>query len=437
MTNDINHKILVIDDSPAIHEDFKKILVKDSAKPAVDSAKAAFLGSSAPAAEPEGTSFEMHSAHQGQEGLAMLKEARAAGQPFAMAFVDVRMPPGWDGVRTIEEMWAEDSELEVVMCTAYSDYSWNETLSKLGSSDQLLILKKPFDPVEICQLASALTAKWSMRQRERTLLAELTRKEQEARAYASSLETVNRALESSKAMSERSDHLKNDFIAQLSGAIHASVTGILESAVHACSDASGENLQSVENLLTSSRRVLSSLDELGTLAELDAGRMTFTAAEDCPRTIAEETVEELRPLAQAKGITLEFIQTDPDVSITMLDHYCLKRALSQLLRNGIEHTSEGSVTLSMGTRATSNWKEQLLLFEVQDTGSGIAPEHQATIFEPFYNSREDNDARGTGLGLTVVKRLASLMRAEVSVRSTPGSGSCFSLTLPLPKVSMS
>jgi two-component system NtrC family sensor kinase len=83
-----------------------------------------------------------------------------------MAFVDMRMPPGWDGVKRIERLWAADPRLQVVICTAYSDTSWEEVLQRLDARDRLLILKKPFDNIEERQLACGLYAKWRMAERE-------------------------------------------------------------------------------------------------------------------------------------------------------------------------------------------------------------------------------------------------------------------------------
>ena len=157
-----NRRILLIDDNPAIHQDFAKILGGSGEEPsALGDVEAALFGE-----EPAGESapvraeaYELDSAFQGQEALAKLEAARAAGQPYAMAFVDVRMPPGWDGVETIQRLWAVDPYLQAVICTAYSDYSWSEMIARLGQSDRLLILKKPFDSIEACQIASALTEK--------------------------------------------------------------------------------------------------------------------------------------------------------------------------------------------------------------------------------------------------------------------------------------
>ena len=114
-------------------------------------------------------------------------QARKEGLPYAMVFLDVRMPPGWDGIETAQKLWEADPDLQIVLCTAYSDYSWQETVAALGRTDRLLILKKPFDRVEVCQLASALTEKWNLVLRERQSLQTAIRAEMEARAYAASL----------------------------------------------------------------------------------------------------------------------------------------------------------------------------------------------------------------------------------------------------------
>jgi two-component system, NtrC family, sensor kinase len=159
-----NHRrILVIDDNTAIHADFRKILAQNSAADSeMDDAAAGLFGDAAmPSRKPD---FELSSASQGQEGLAVVQEGVRSGRPFEMAFVDVRMPPGWDGVETTAHLWEADPDLQVVICTAYSDFSWGEMMERLDAADRLVILKKPFDSVEVLQLASALTQKYHLLQ---------------------------------------------------------------------------------------------------------------------------------------------------------------------------------------------------------------------------------------------------------------------------------
>src|SRR5579871_2798106 len=156
-----NRRILFVDDTPAIHDDFRKILTDASGGSSdLDEDEAVLFGTSKRAAAAVG--FEMDSALQGEEALAKVRAALQAQKPYAMAFIDMRMPPGWDGVETVEHLWVEDPRLQVVFCTAYSDHSWKEVLNRLAVSDRLLILKKPFDAIEVYQLANALTAKWTM-----------------------------------------------------------------------------------------------------------------------------------------------------------------------------------------------------------------------------------------------------------------------------------
>ena len=169
-----NQRILLVDDNTSIHADFRKILCpENSRKAAVKKMGAVLFDKAQPAANQ--TSFELDSAFQGQEGLEMVKTALAEKQPYAMAFVDVRMPPGWDGVETIARIWEVDPEIQIVVCTAYSDYAWEEMRAKVGQPDSLLVLKKPFDNIEVQQLAHALTKKWLLNHQSALQMAELAR----------------------------------------------------------------------------------------------------------------------------------------------------------------------------------------------------------------------------------------------------------------------
>ena len=152
-----NHRILVIDDNQAIHDDLRKILLGEvKTQEQLQDDEALLFGT-----EPVPiTRFEIDSAYQGREGLARLEQSLADDRPYALAFVDIRMPPGWDGVETITRLWQVYPNLQVVVCTAYSDYSWSDIQRRLGQSENLLILKKPFDNIEVIQLAHALTRKW-------------------------------------------------------------------------------------------------------------------------------------------------------------------------------------------------------------------------------------------------------------------------------------
>ncbi|HEY3855906.1 MAG TPA: response regulator [Verrucomicrobiae bacterium] len=171
MSDNFNRRILIIDDNRGIHEDFRKLLSpKDDGDVFGDMSADLFGDASEKTAA---ISFDIDSAYQGQEGLEMVKQAAAAGKPYGLAFVDVRMPPGWDGIETTARLWEICPELQVVICTAYSDYSWDEMARRLGHSDGLLILKKPFDSVEVLQMAETLAKKWTLARQAAWRLADL------------------------------------------------------------------------------------------------------------------------------------------------------------------------------------------------------------------------------------------------------------------------
>jgi two-component system cell cycle sensor histidine kinase/response regulator CckA len=171
-----HHRILVVDDNPGIHDDFRKILLGHGANnPALDAAEAILFDDSAAAERQHRVTFAVDSAFQGYEALEMVKTALAEGRPYSLAFVDVRMPPGWDGIETISQLWDAAPALQVVVCTAYSDYSWDKMSAKLGVSDNLVLLKKPFDNVEVLQLSHALTKKWLVTGQAQLRLDELER----------------------------------------------------------------------------------------------------------------------------------------------------------------------------------------------------------------------------------------------------------------------
>ena len=186
------HRILLIDDNAAIHGDFRKVLGTDAA----DAAQAAlavleeglFGEARGAASRPN---FEIDSAYQGQEGVEMARKAVAEGCPYAMAFVDMRMPPGWDGLETIEHLWAVDPDVQVVICSAHTDYDWSEVVDRLQHSDKLLVLRKPAEPIEVLQCATALTRKW---QNERLVREQMERLEQVITVRTTGLEAANRQL---------------------------------------------------------------------------------------------------------------------------------------------------------------------------------------------------------------------------------------------------
>lgn len=176
-----NRRILIVDDNAAIHEDFTKILPSQPEElDSFDDLERGLFGdmqdSNMNQVDSDPAYYELTHAYQGEEAFKLVEKAEAEGKPFSLIFMDVRMPPGWDGIETIKRIWEKFAHIEMVICTAYSDYSWEKILQKVGTTDQLMFLRKPFDVISVKQMALALTKKWNLGLRDRLHREELERK---------------------------------------------------------------------------------------------------------------------------------------------------------------------------------------------------------------------------------------------------------------------
>jgi PAS domain S-box-containing protein len=151
-------RIIVIDDNPSIHDDFKKVLMPEDTTPEelLDLSTSIFGGTKS---NHKKTTYTIDFADRGQDGAQKIQEALKNNNAFELAFVDMRMPNGWNGLETIKKIWEYQPDLQVVLCTAYSDFSWDEIKEELGHSDRFFVLKKPFDNIEVQQLAEALISR--------------------------------------------------------------------------------------------------------------------------------------------------------------------------------------------------------------------------------------------------------------------------------------
>ena len=210
-----NRRVLIVDDNEAIHADIRKVLCRQADTIELDAITAAMLNKQTQTRVQ--IEYDIDSAYQGQEGLAMVTNAIEDGRPYAIAFVDMRMPPGWDGLETIKRLWEVDSMLQIVICTAYSDHSLEDIHEALDVTDRLLVLKKPFDDLEVSQFACSLTEKWNLASQNRQLVDNL---EQNIEKRTLELQQTNVRLEREILEHKRTqEQLRHD-------ALHDSLTGL-------------------------------------------------------------------------------------------------------------------------------------------------------------------------------------------------------------------
>jgi signal transduction histidine kinase len=434
---DKNRRVLVIDDNRSIHDDFRKILSPaTSTAAALEAEEAAVFAR--PAEAVEQAQFEVDSAYQGQEGMLLVKKALAAGRPYAMAIVDVRMPPGWDGVETTQRIWAIDPDIQIVLCTAYSDYSWNQVFEKIGDRDGLVILKKPFDSVEAIQLAHALTEKWRLHQQSVRKMGEL---EKMVRERTASVQKTNAELASANLSlaeeSQRANKLalaatagakaKSEFLAAMSHEIRTPMNGII-GMIDALLDTeltmdqrsyAGTVQQSAETLLCIVNDILD-------FSKIEAGKLKLESIDFDLRQTVQNVVALLAGRAKSKGIKLLW-SIDPEMPGSLRgDPNRLGQVLLNLMSNAIKFTAHGEVAIELSWRGEADQAPKLHC-AVRDSGIGLSDKSRQKLFQPFTQGDTSITRKfgGTGLGLAICRKLVELMGGAIGVTSAEGKGSTF------------
>lgn len=154
-------RILVVDDDSNIHKDYERCFERMApVAPELRSLEAELFGIVEEEEEPEDVEFELVHAYQGQDAVELVRQGLAQGKQFPVAFIDMRMPPGWNGVQTLQHLWQMDSSIHVVICTAYSDVSLDTLPSAEDRGMKPHILRKPFTPAQVRQLATELAESW-------------------------------------------------------------------------------------------------------------------------------------------------------------------------------------------------------------------------------------------------------------------------------------
>ncbi|WP_095110465.1 ATP-binding protein [Pseudomonas sp. Irchel 3E20] len=461
MNTAINRRILLIDDTPTIHDDFRKILTPGpSASTDLDDLESALFGS---APKAPATVYELECAYGGQEGLGKLLDAAAQARPYALAFVDMRMPDGWDGAQTIEELWKHDPLLQVVVCTAYSDYSWDELLDRLNGHDRLLILKKPFDNIEVQQMANTLTTKWEMTRRAQLQMSQLEALvAQRTQAFQQASEALQHEMD--ERMLLESQLVQSEKLASL-GQLAAGVAheinnpvGFISSNLSTLGTYFGQMQQMLEAYRQAEAALAPGEPRLG-LEQLRASLELDFLLQDIPQLIKEskdgigrvsQIVKDLKDfsrvdstqhwqwadLQQGMDSTLNIVAAEIKYKADVVKQYvplpeveCLPSQINQVVMNLIVNAAQamgserGTITLSNGVQGDTVW------LQVADNGAGIAPQHLAKIFDPFFTTKPVG--QGTGLGLSLSYGIIKKHRGEITVHSEVGKGTTFRVELPI------
>jgi signal transduction histidine kinase len=408
---EMTHRILVIDDNPSIHKDFQTILLEEEESETLNTLRNEVFGNKSNTNTSRSV-YELDFASQGKEGCEKIKEACSEDRPYELVFVDMRMPPGWDGLKTIENIWQIDPKVQVVICTAYSDYSWGEITERLGRSENLLILKKPFDSAEVAQFASSLTEKWVLARKASLKMGQLE-------------QMVKERTEQQTKLLEKVDNINKelkDFVSIVSHDLKAPLRGIKSLAtwiLDDCSDKLGEQANEQMNLL---------LDRVERMYNLIEGVLQYSRAGRTEEQIVQVKLNDFIPEA------IDMLVPPENISITIEDNMpvvkCTETHIMQLfqnlLSNAIKYMDKPKGQIKVGcVEQDGCWK-----FSIADNGPGIEKKNFEKIFKMFQALSISEEFEGTGVGLTIAKKIVELYGGNIWVESEIGKGSTFFFTLP-------
>ncbi len=467
VTNDRCH-ILVIDDNQDIYTDFQSILIDQADTRALDILASDYFGDQ-PDEVVHNNNYELHYAPQGKEGVDKVKKSIESKTPFALAFVDMRMPPGWDGLETIEHLWKIDPDVQVVICTAYSDYSWEEVIDRVGRTDKLLILKKPFDTAEVAQLASALTKKWSLLKKasmkmneieqmveKRTIELEkinvrLQEESTERKRAMDTLKKTNKALENSlEALKSTQNQLvqseKMAALGNLVAGVAHEINTPLGVGITAASflnektenyslkyqseDLKRSDLEKYLMIATESSAMI--LTNLNRAADL----VTNFKQVAVDRSTGERRTFELKDYTEKLLFSLEpklkqtkhtIIINCPEIKICSYPGI-FSQIITNLVMNSLIHGFNG---IDRGIIKIDISKEKnLLIICYTDNGNGMDRETLDKIFDPFFTTNRSSG--GTGLGMHILYNLVTQsLDGEMECTSKPEKGVVFFIRVPI------
>lgn len=455
-------RILIVDDNEAIHRDFQKVLsgaLADASE--FDAIDADLFGDCNDEEVVAENSFALSFASQGAEGFALVRDAVASGNPFSVAFVDVRMPPGWDGIKTVAEMWKVDSNLQVVLCTAYSDYSFEQTTAALGRTDRLVILRKPFENIEVRQLAHSLSQKWTVQQQLQLRIQELEAANAQIRAEMIQRQEAETALKHGQRMqaigtlaSGISHEVRNPLqIISMNLEIMESVPESMEEimGVYSALLERFENGNVDASYVASFKETLAKLEPEEVLIDI---KQATEEARDGVRVIAD-TIYTMNQFSRQGEVGKDSVNINDILCSTIKfsrGEYSkfaeLQCELGEIPLVRCNRTEIGQVFLNLLVNASHAIRDQFsdgdllgtirvrtgvsgdhVVITIEDTGGGISDEIRDRIFDPFFTTKDVGE--GTGQGLAISHRIVvESHNGLIKVDSSPSGGTIFSVLLP-------
>jgi signal transduction histidine kinase/ActR/RegA family two-component response regulator len=257
------------------------------------------------------------------------------------------------------------------------------------------------------------------------------RAEHDLEDYSVALESANKALEEFGQAAEDANRAKSEFLANMSHEIRTPMTAILGfSDVLLGRLDDEENLSAATTIKRNGDYLLELINDILDLSKIEAGKLEVERITCSPGNVVGDVASLMRVRAEAKGLTLQ-VEYDGAIPETILcDPTRLRQILINLVGNAIKFTETGSVRL-LTRLVQSASQPPRLQFDVIDTGIGLTAAQAAKLFQPFTQADSSTTRKfgGTGLGLTISKRLSEVLGGDITISSKPGQGSTFSVTV--------
>lgn len=347
--------------------------------------------------------FRVTTAEHGAEGLRCLRE-----QSFDLVLLDAMMP-GMSGLELVERIQQRDPDIVCIMITGYATVDLAAQAMKQGAHD---FLPKPFTSDE---LLSVVQRGLESRRRKLALVEQEAQEEE-----AQELERARQEMARLDAVESRFMLVVVHELRNPAGAIKSLLKMMRGGYVDA--DEIDEYLETLDGRAD---QLLAMMDDLLELADLKERRGPPKRTPVPASEVLEEVANDLRGAAEAKGLAVEVrIEAQPTLQC---DRTHLRSLWTHLLDNAIRYTPEGRITLTLDEAVGQ------AVITVNDTGIGLSTDEVARVFEEFYRSEgaRGEVALGTGLGLAIVNQIVKVYGGTIQIESAPGTGSTFSVCLPL------
>jgi signal transduction histidine kinase len=423
-------RILIADDEPSMLNAYSSVLLANAALKQSDGSledlEAELFGEDRPQlAQP----YELKLCQQGQDAVFAVREAEAEGRPFSVAFLDVRMPPGINGVETAREIRAIDPGLNIVFVTAYSDTDPRDIAKIVPPVERLFYVAKPFQPLELQQFASALSNKWRAEQ-------DLVGAHELLKQQYTELESTNAKLATAKLNAEAASRMKTEFLANVSHELRTPLNSIIGFSEMIDKEQHGplghDKYRSyIRDIHTSGLHLLGVVNDILDISKIEVGEFELQQDQvDIAETI-DTTLRIVNERATRAGVSVSAELSGP-LPMLLGDARRVRQILLNLLSNSVKFTAAGGRVVVRAARTADGG----LVVSVADSGIGIAPEDMEKAMTPFgqVDGKLNRKYEGTGLGLPLAKSLTELHGGCFRLSSAVGKGTTVTLEFPTARV---